>query len=212
MIKIYGANISPFVRKVRATLVEKGMQYELIPVNPFAIDDEFKKISPLGKIPVLQDGDVTLPDSSAILAYLEKVHPEPALFPADAADYGRALFYEEYGDTLVYSSIVPIFVQRFVVPNMMNGTPDEQIIQEALGTLPGVCSFIEAEIGDNEWIVGNTFSVADIALTSAFVNLGYGGESIDAQAYPKLTAYVARVHARPSFKALIDEEKASLGV
>ena len=211
MIKIHGVNVSPFVRKVRVALAEKGIEYDLVAANPFAPSDEFLRISPLKKIPVLQDGDVTLPDSSAIVAYLEKAYPTSPLYPSAAADYGQVLFYEEYADTLLYSTLGPIFVQRVVVPNLMNGTPDEKVIQACLTKVPEVLSFVESLLGDGDWLVGDSFTVADIAMTSPFVNFGYAGESVDAQRYPKLAAYVARAHARPSFKALIDEEKAAFG-
>ena len=212
MIKIHGVNVSPFVRKVRVALAEKGIEYDLVAANPFAPSDEFLRISPLKKIPVLQDGEVILPDSSAIVAYLEKAYPTSPLYPTAAAEYGRALFYEEYADTLLYSTLAPIFVQRVVVPNLMNGTPDEKIIQASLTKVPEVLSFVESLLGDGDWLVGDSFTIADIAMSSPFVNFGYAGESVDAQRYPKLAAYVARAHARPSFKALIDEEQAGLGV
>jgi glutathione S-transferase len=86
MLKILGANLSPFVRKVRVYLAEKNIPYELEPVNPFTAGPEYCKISPLGKIPARQDGNVTLADSSVICAYLEKKHPQPTLFPADPVE------------------------------------------------------------------------------------------------------------------------------
>jgi glutathione S-transferase len=60
---VYGANASPFVRKVRVFLAEKGLPYHLEPVFPFNPTPEYKKMSPLGKIPAYQEGDVTLSDS-----------------------------------------------------------------------------------------------------------------------------------------------------
>ena len=93
MLEIHGLNVSPFVRKTRVALAEKGIPYELKPVNLLAPSPEFKQMSPLGKIPVLRHDDLTLPDSSCILAYLERRFPEPALYPQNPAQYGRALFY-----------------------------------------------------------------------------------------------------------------------
>ena len=89
MPTIHGVNASPFVRKIRAVFEEKGLAYDLNPVMPFGTSDEFKKISPLGKIPVYQDGDYTLPDSSCIALYIERKHPEPALYPADDEAFGH---------------------------------------------------------------------------------------------------------------------------
>ena len=89
---VYGANVSPFVRKVRVVLAEKGQDYKLEPVNPFAPPPEFLKISPLKRIPVLLDTDLpepnTLPDSSAISDYLEHKFPKPALYPERSVPAG----------------------------------------------------------------------------------------------------------------------------
>ena len=69
MPTVYGANASPFVRKVRVALAEKGIPYELDPVFPGpGITPEFRQMSPLGKIPAYRDGERTLADSSVIIA------------------------------------------------------------------------------------------------------------------------------------------------
>ncbi len=111
MPKVHGVNASPFVRKVRVALAEKGIDYELIPVMPMGVSDEFKKISPLGKIPVFEaDDGFTLPDSSCILPYLERIQPDPSLYPKDAKDFGWALFLEEYADSKLAETVGGRFV------------------------------------------------------------------------------------------------------
>ena len=96
---LHGAPLSPFVRKARVALAEKGVDYELDPLVPFGVADEYKKLSPLKKIPCWEEGDFALPDSSAIVAYLERIQPEPSLYPQDPKQFARALWYEEYADT-----------------------------------------------------------------------------------------------------------------
>src|SRR5262247_1015064 len=98
MPPLYGANASPFVRRVRVVLAEKGIAYEHDPVVPFGAPPEFKQISPLGRIPAFRDGDRTLADSSVICAYLERRFPTPALYPSEPYDYARSLWFEEYVD------------------------------------------------------------------------------------------------------------------
>lgn len=211
MLEIHGPNVSPFVRKARVALAEKGIEYKLVPVNPMAPSPEFKALSPLGKVPVLRDDKVILPDSSCIVAYLERRYPEPALFPHDAAEYGRALFYEEYADTRLYETLGPVFVQRVFVGKLMKGTPDEAKIQDCLRRTPAVLDYLESEIGDRQWLVGDRFSLADIAVASPFINWGYADERVDAARWPRLAAYLERVHGRDSFRALLDEERAMFG-
>src|SRR5947208_41974 len=114
---LYGVNASPFVRKVRVALAEKGIPYEREDVIPINVTPEFRKISPLGKIPAFRDGERTLSDSSVICAYLERTHPTPALYPSDPYEYARALWFEEYGDTALLSAIGPkIFFKKVVAP------------------------------------------------------------------------------------------------
>ena len=208
---LHGAALSPFVRKTRIALGEKGVAYESNPVMPFGQTEEYLKKSPLGKIPCYEDGDYVLPDSSCIIAYLERTNPEPALYPADPQEFGRALWYEEYGDSKLVETIGPIFFQRFVQKNIFKQEPDEELIQTKLGDLGAIFDYLEGEIGDRDVLVGTHFSIADIAISSPFVNFAHAGEKVDASRWPKLTAYVERIHSRPVYKALIEEEKAVVG-
>ncbi len=207
MPTLHGVGLSPFVRKTRVALAEKNIQYEHIPQVPFGQPPEYFKISPLGKIPCLTEGDWALPDSSCIIAYLERTHPEPALYPSDPKEFGRALWYEEYCDTTLVNVLTTVFFQRFVRPKFFQQEPDDEIIQKALTEeIPPVLDYLEGEIGDQAFLVGSHFSIADIAATSPFVNFTHGKETVDAGRWPKVAAYVERIHSRPSYKAIIEEE------
>jgi glutathione S-transferase len=213
MPTIHGVNASPFVRKVRVAMLEKGLEYDLEPVMPIGVSDEFKKLSPLGKIPVYQDGDFALPDSSCIIAYLERIHPEPRLYPVNDQDYGRALFLEEYGDTRLTDGLTTVFFQRVVRSKIMKLDADEALVSHALEELiPPLFDYLEETVGEDEGIVGGHFSIADIGIASPFVNFNHGGESVDAGRWPSLAAYLQRVLARPSFKSLVEEEQAAYSV
>ena len=93
---LYGATLSPFVRKVRLLLAEKGLDYQLEIVAPFNQPDWFMEISPLGRIPALRDGELTLADSGVIAQYLEEQYPEaPALYGRDAVERARIRWLEK---------------------------------------------------------------------------------------------------------------------
>ncbi len=208
---IHGVNASPFVRKTRVAFAEKGIDYDLNPVMPFGQTAEYLAKSPLGKVPCYEDGDFILPDSSCIIAYIERAHPDPALYPSDPKEFGRALWYEEYADTRLVENLAVPFFER-VVKGMLKQETDEARVKKVLAEdIPPVFDYLEGEIGDREVLVGTHFSVADIAICSPFVNFMHAGESVDAARGPRLAAYVERIHARPSFKALIEEEKAQFG-
>lgn len=210
---IYGMGPSPFVRKVRVAFVEKGMDYTLENVNIFPAPDWFKEISPLKRIPVLRDTDRpepnTIPDSSAICAYAEQVQPTPSLYPADGFERGRAAWIEEYADTEM-AGVIGLGVFRPVaLAALMGKDIDAATAEKTMAErMPAIFNFLEAELGDDDYLVANSFSIADISVATQFVNLQHAGFKPDAGQWPKLAAYVARMHDRPSFKALIDEEAA----
>jgi len=211
---VYGASLSPFVRKVRVVLAEKNVPYELENVFPGpAAPPDFKEMSPLGRIPAFRDGERTLADSSVISAYLERVHPTPALYPSDPYEYARALWFEEYADGGMVPVFGPkIFFQRIVAPRFFGRPTDEAVVEKALTEeVPTFFDYLEREIGTREFLVGTALSIGDIGVATPFVNLRHAGVTVDAGRWPKLAAYVQRIHARPPFAALIAEESAQLG-
>jgi glutathione S-transferase len=210
MPTVFGIPISPFVRKVRVAHAEKGLSYDLDPVIPVNVSAEYRKKSPLGKVPAYQDGDKTLADSSVICAYLDKLQPNPPLYPSDPYEYARALWFEEYAD----GGLVPImgakvFFQRVVGPKFFNQPTDEAIVKKALEEeLPPMFDYLESQLAPGATtIVGKQFTIGDIGIGSQFVNFFYAGATIDTRRWPKLAAYLAAVHERPSFRDLIAEEK-----
>jgi glutathione S-transferase len=209
--KIYGSGLSPFVRKVRVVMAEKGLPYDIDQINPFAPPPEFLAISPLKRIPVLRDTDRgepnTLADSSIIADYLEHKHPKPALYPSDPYLRASALWFEEYADTAIAQCIGPgLFLER-VVKKFQRLKTDEAVCQATLTEeLPPLLGYLEAQLGSKEWFVGDAFSIADISVATMFVNFKHSGESVDAGRWPKLAAFVKRAHARPSFRLPIEEE------
>jgi glutathione S-transferase len=210
-LKLIGAHLSPFVRKVRVVLAEKNLSYEHDPMMPFGVPDEYKLMNPLGKIPVLTDGDKVIPDSSSICVYLEKIEPEPSLYSDDAYELARTLWFEEYADSGFLSGTIVPFQQRVLGPIFFKNEPDESAIEEALNTfLPPHFDYLERELGDKEWLVGNRFSVADIATGTQFASFQHGKEKVDADRWPRLAAYVDRVLSQPSFKAIVEEEQAMI--
>ena len=211
MIVVFGAPISPFVRKVRVALAEKNLPYELKPVLPGSDDPQFRALSPLGKIPALQDGAVALADSSVICAYLEKRYPTPALLPADPAAYATALWFEEYADSRLFQVCTEgVFFERIVKAGMRGVPADEAKVAAALRELPVACGYLEQQLAAVAF-GGDSLTLGDIAVATQFVNLQYGGEQVDGAAFPKLAAFLARTLARPSFADCLAQERQILG-
>lgn len=204
---VYGAALSPFVRKVRVVLAEKNLPYEQVEVNPFALPPDYEQLNPLKRVPAFKDGDLTLADSGVICGYLEKKFPEVALIPADPYLAARVEWFEKYADYEL-APVVTFSVFRNRVVKRFAGKPsNEEDVQKAIHhKLPPLLDYLEQELGENEFMVNNGFSLADIALATQFANYKYGSEQIDPQRWPNMAAYINRLHARPSFASLIERE------
>jgi glutathione S-transferase len=215
MPTVYGVNASPFVRKVRVVLAEKNVPYELVPVFPAAAEPDFRKMSPLGKIPAYKDdGERTLCDSSVICAYVERTHPAPPLYPQDPYAYARALWFEEYGDSALVSVLGPkIFFEKIVAPGFFKRPTNQEMVDKAVAEeVPPLCDYLEGQLGSGEFLVGDKLSIADVGIASPFVNFQHAGYDVDARKWPKLAAYLKRIIGRPSFQACLPEERQLLGI
>ena len=210
-MKLYGAPQSPFVRKVRIALEEKGLPYEIENVVP--------GLHPLGKMPVLRDGDLVIPDSSVICAYLEKTHPAPALYPTEPAEFARALFLEEYADARMSEGMGLIVLERFVKPHMLGQPTDEVRLRELLESastrwfgrptsaggqpIPCVMDYLESQLpGDRDSVLAR-FGIADVALGAHLGWLAPADFELDARRWPRTARYYQALQARPSFKTAL---------
>jgi glutathione S-transferase len=201
---VYGSNVSPYVRKTLAYVAEKGLQAENQPTNPFARDPEFLKISPFSKIPAFRDGDFAICDSTAIITYLEAKHPEPPLLPADPKSRARAVWFEEFADTILITAMGKIFTNRLVAPRFLGRPGDEAVAAAAeKDELPPILDYIERTLPDAGFLVEDRLTLADLAVASPFVNLLLLGIRPEPERLPKTRAYVDRMLARPSFAPLV---------
>jgi glutathione S-transferase len=207
MLKIHGVPFSAHTRKVIITALEKKIPYEIVPVVPLAPPPQWRALSPLGYIPAIEDDGFTLADSSVICQYLERTHPSPSLYPADARDYARALWIEEFVDSGLQQHVLRgLLMQRVFAPKFLNKAPDEQLIKASLSEhIPAALTYLEKSLGA-EHFAGDTFSIADITVASILINFHYAGESIKVGEYPKLHRYLQRVLRRDSFVRAFQSE------
>ena len=212
MMVVHGASGSPFVRKVLVALVIKDLPYQQIQQIPFTKDPEYRKINPLGKIPTLQHGKLTICDSTVICEYLEDTFPQPSLYPTSSADKAQARWYEELGGTRVAELAAGIFFQRFMRPMVLKQETDEELVAKIINKqLPPILDYLEAEVPAEGFIFGE-FMLADMSLMSPFVNAAYAGYEIDPDRWPGFAGYVARVKAHPVVSQVLAEEATALGM
>jgi glutathione S-transferase len=205
---LMGVAFSPFVRKVLVVAAEKGITLEHRPLGPTSDDPQFLAASPFRKIPAFIDGDFSLADSTAIVTYLEAKFPQQPLFPADAKQRAKAVWYEEVADTVIFPAAQKIFFNRVVLPRVLKRAGDLAAADDAQATLlPPVYAYLETVAPRSGFLVGDSLSIADIAVTSLLVNAHLCDAGIDAARHPALAAYYARIAARPSFATLIAADR-----
>lgn len=193
MLKVYGIPLSPFVRKVQWALAHKEIEYESIPTMPGDDSPEYRALSPLGKIPALVDDDFSVSDSSIILRYLEAKFPQNPLYPSDPQANATVSWLEEFADTKLVEACAAFFRERFVNPKMMNKPTDQSVIDDAEENLmPPLLEYLESTVQESGYFFGDALSVADLSITSAFVNAQYGDYQVDKAKYPKLAGYLER--------------------
>ena len=199
MLEIFGVPFSVHTRKVILTLREKDLPFELVPVIPLAPPPGWQELSPLGKIPVLRSPEVTLPDSSVICQYLERRQPAPALYPAVPAAFARALWLEEFVDGGLAPHVLHgLLMQRVFAPRFLNRAPDRALIQRSLTQeLPPKLAYLERQVA-GDYLVGESFSIADITLASMLINYHFAGERL--REYPRLERYLYTLLQRPCFQ------------
>jgi glutathione S-transferase len=213
MYTVIGSPISPFVRKVMLVLNEKGVNYEHQDANPFAPPDGFKEISPLGRIPAFKHDDKVINDSSVICRYVDRLESKTPLYPDDPYLSARAEWIEEYVDGGLIPVVGPkIFLPRVLGPLLGRPPADENEIQKVIDEeLPRYFDYLESQIGDSGYFVGNSLTIADVSVSAGFGNLRLAGVNPDAKRHPKLHAFIKRMHAREAFKKIMDPVKGLVG-
>lgn len=199
MIEIIGSPISPYVKKVLALLVMKGIDFAVDPITPFYGDDRFSQISPLRRIPVFIDGEIVLNDSSVIAQYIEEVWPQPAALPATPAARAHARWIEEYSDTRIGDVFVwRGFAAMVVAPRVFGGEPDSGAFARNIETdVPDVMAYLEKTIPTDGFIAGG-FGVADISVAAMFRTMKYAGWEPDPVRWPKTCAWLGRAEDQPA--------------
>jgi glutathione S-transferase len=210
-MKIIGSFVSPYVRKVLACLELKGLDYEVDPITPFYGNDEFERLSPLRRIPVLVDGDFVLTDSSIICAYLDETYAGYALLPTNPKDRARARWLEEYADSRLGDVFIwGLFYQKMVHPRVWGEPGDMERVERTLAKdIPAALDYLEGEVPECGFLFGE-ISLADIAIASFFRNAAYADFAVDSGRWPKIARFVRDTLAHPVLEKLLKLEQIQL--
>lgn len=209
---IVGSPVSPYVRKILALLHLKDLDYEIDPITPFYGNDEFSKLSPLRRIPLLIDGDLVVNDSTVIAEYLDEAYPEVPALPKAPRDRAQARWIEEYADSRLGDLCIwGLFFPKIVAPRVFERVPDEAAIATVTDAdLPVAFDWLEERAPVEGFLFGHAISVADIAVACPLRNAAIAGWTPDPARWPKAAAWLDRIAAQPCYARTIAFEPAIL--
>jgi glutathione S-transferase len=195
---------SPFGRSVLATLEEKGASYRLSPVAPGTFKSpEHLARHPFGRVPVLEHDGFRLYETQAILRYLDRVLPNPALTPTDPRRAARMDQVMNNNDWYLFPGVGDVIVfHRVVGPRLMGLEPDEAAIEAAMPKARRVFAELARLLGEQSYFAGETLSLADLHVAPAidFFTATPEWQELGAP-HQNLVAWLTRMEARPGMRA-----------
>ena len=200
-IKLYHAVPSSNSDRVKIALHEKGLAYEVIKLDLAKRDQktpEHLQRNPYGKVPVIDDGGNVLFESCIINEYLDEKYPAPPLMPKDPYLRGRGRVLVDYGLNHLHE---PYWALRNEIFFKKEAERSESLMEEKRRMLRHLLRYLEDALGDRPYFLGE-ISLTDIDLWPRFARMeDYG--VLPAPNLPRLNAWIERMKARPSVKALV---------
>jgi glutathione S-transferase len=216
MITVHHLNNSRSQR-VLWLLEELGLPYQVVRYQrdprTMLAPPELKAVHPLGKSPVIVDGECTVAESGAIIEYLLDHYDQGALRPAARTpEKRRWTYFLHYAE----GSMMPPLLMKLIFDRVETAPAPFFVKPIARGIARKVKStyilpqirqhleYLEGELGRNTWFAGDTFTAADIQMSFPLEAAASRG-GLDAATYPKLAAFLARIHARPAYGRALEQ-------
>ncbi|MCK9511020.1 MAG: glutathione S-transferase N-terminal domain-containing protein [Pigmentiphaga sp.] len=199
MMVLYSGTTCPFSQRCRFVLFEKGMDFEIRDVDLYNKPEDISVMNPYGQVPILTERDLVLYESNIINEYIDERFPHPQLMPADPVMRGRTrLFLYNFEKELF--SHVGTLESRGV-------QPDEKTLETARNSIRDRLAQIAPMFVKNKYLLGEEFSMLDVALAPLLWRLDHYGIELPRSAAP-LQKYAERIFARPAYiEALTPSEK-----
>lgn len=187
-LKLVSFDLCPYVQRASIALAEKDVPFERITIDLADKPDWFKKISPLGKVPLLMVGDEVLFESAVIVEYLDETF-EPKLHPADALTRARHRAWMEVGSSVLANIWT------------LETTKDRKAFDQAMAAVAEKFGRVEDQLGAGPFFAGAGFSLVDAVFAPVFRYFDVFEQRVDLGVFegkPKLAAWRAALSARPS--------------
>tara|TARA_R110000787_G_scaffold98664_6_gene202913 strand:- start:30620 stop:31258 length:639 start_codon:yes stop_codon:yes gene_type:complete len=198
VIELFGHPFSSYTWKALIPLWEKDIPFEFrqLDGDHQSNSAEFARRSPTGKFPLLADGERTIFEATAVIEYLELIHPEPRLIPDGMAGVETRMFDR------MFDNYVMNAMQRVVEVRL--GRADASETDKGCAILDKSYAWLDAHLGDH-WAVGDAFTMADCAAAPSLFYADWVHPIPDG--LERLKAYRSRLLARPSVKRAVDDAR-----
>jgi glutathione S-transferase len=207
-LRLFEHPLSPYARKVKIVLYEKGVPFERVFVNPLLgredpVFREFAASSPLLEVPCLVEADFAIHDSTVQLEYIEERWPDPATQPSDPRERARVRMLEELCDTQLEAVNWGLMELRFF--RRAEGAEADAILARAAQQLGSFRDRLERELEGREWMNGAFFGRGDAAVFPHISTSAMFGFPLEAARHPKLSGWARRCGERESVKRDAEE-------
>ncbi|KAJ4835529.1 hypothetical protein Tsubulata_041072 [Turnera subulata] len=213
-IKVHGVCVSAPVRRVLLCLYEKGLDFELVPVDYRTAENKkepFLSLNPFGQLPAFEHGDVIMFESRAINYYLAQEYADKGtqLIRTSGKEMAEMLVWMEV-ESLHFGSVFRIFSRERVF-NPLKGLPtDTAVLEESKAKLSNILDVYEARLGRSKYLGGDTFTLADlhhIPTIASMMKATDWKELLDSDSRPHVRAWIADITARPAWAKVLALKK-----
>jgi len=204
MRKLYHLWLSPFSRKIRIMLAEKGLPFDLVLEKVWERREEFIVLNPACDVPVLVEPDgVVLADNNAITEYIDEAYPDHTLIGTDAVSRAETRRVAAWFDVKFNAEVTDNLVGEKLMKRILRtGEPNAAAIRAGLAKIHDHLDYIAYLAERRRWLAGDHFSVADIAAAAHLSAIDYIGD-VPWNDHPGAKDWFARIKSRPSFRPLL---------
>lgn len=195
MMLLYSGTTCPFSHRCRFVLYEKDMDFEIQDIDLFNKPEDISIMNPYGQVPILVERDLILYESNIINEYIDERFPHPQLMPADPVQRGRARL-------LLFNFERELYVHVDALEKK-----DAKRIDKARALVRDRLTQLAPVVTKNKFMLGEEFSMIDVALAPLLWRLGHYGIELPKTAAP-VQKYAERIFSRPKFiESLMPPEK-----
>lgn len=202
---LYYHCLSPFARKARVVLGEKGLDHEIVTVRDWERPADFLALNPAGEVPVLVDDDYVICGSHAICEYVDECYRAPPLLSHDPVMRAEVRRLTDWFDHKFNAEVtLPTAGEKLTKRVLSHAAPDSRMIRAGRQNIHTHLQYIAWLSERRRWLAGDILSLADLTAAAHLSLVDYAGD-VPWDDHPLAKDWYARIKSRPSFRCLVNE-------